>query len=158
VIGAGVTELATDGAGPFAACALADDAGRTAESAISAGMESRMGIESTTSVVSVAAAAADAVTLVCSTRREIAYPTPIIAAMTRPVSTSPRVNRTPAGADDIAQFGQTPMATGRCTPHVGQLTVGTRSPAMSYETNGAWQRGQRVAPTSALAPHAAQLV
>ncbi|MEK7239107.1 MAG: hypothetical protein AAB224_00835 [Gemmatimonadota bacterium] len=50
------------------------------------------------------------------------------------------------------------MAAGRCTPQTGQFTVGTRSPFTSYDTNGVWQRGQRVAPTSALAPHAPQFV
>jgi hypothetical protein len=50
------------------------------------------------------------------------------------------------------------MTTGRCTPHLGQFTVGTRSPFISYDTNGTWHRGQRVAPTSALAPQDAQFV
>ena len=37
----------------------------------------------------------------------------------------------------MRQFGQTPIATGRCTPQLGQLTVATRSLPNSYDTNGA---------------------
>ena len=81
-----------------------------------------------------------------------------IAAIPTLVNIRPRTSRRPDGAVDIRQFGQTPIATGRCTPQLGQLTVTTRSPPNSYDTNGAWHRGQRVAPTSAFAPHAVQFV
>lgn len=78
--------------------------------------------------------------------------------MVTPAMITPRVRRPRCGAVEVKQLGQTPMTTGRCTPHLGQFTVGTRSPFISYDTNGTWHRGQRVAPTSALAPQDAQFV
>jgi hypothetical protein len=77
------------------------------------------------------AVADDPVDAVPSTRREIAYPTAMSAAMATLASTRPRTRRRPDGAVDMRQFGHTPMATGRCTPQLGQLTVGTRSPLTS---------------------------
>ena len=109
-------------------------------------------------VLSAVVRAAPAPLSVPSARRDIRYPTAITATIPRAAMKRPRRRRAPAGAVEVMQFGQTPIATGRCTPQVGQFTVGTRSPERSYETKGAWQRGQRVAPTSALAPHALQLV
>jgi hypothetical protein len=90
--------------------------------------------------------------------RDTPYPMAMMVAITAPITMAPRVTWPRRGAEDIRQFGQTPMATGRCTPQLGQLSVGTRSAPLSYDTNGTWQRGQRVAPTNALAPHDAQFV
>jgi hypothetical protein len=69
-------------------------------------------------------------------RCEMKYPTATIAAMAMATRVRPRTRRAPAGAVDMRQFGQTPMATGRCTPQLGQFTVSTRSPPGSYDTKG----------------------
>jgi hypothetical protein len=70
------------------------------------------------------------------TRCEMKYPTATMAAMAMATRVRPRTRRAPAGAVDMRQFGQTPMATGRCTPQLGQLTVSTRSPPGAYDTKG----------------------
>ncbi len=61
----------------------------------------------------------------------------MITMIARPTNVRLRATRARAGPEEVRQLGQTPIATGRCTPQEGQLTVGTRLPCTSYDTNGA---------------------
>jgi hypothetical protein len=94
----------------------------------------------------------------CPIDRDTTYPTAMITAIARLDNMRMRVTRPRDDRVDVRQFGQAPMAAGRCTPQIGQFNTGTCLPVPSYDTNGAWQRGQRVAPTNALAPQALQFV
>ena len=64
-------------------------------------------------------------------RRDITYPATMITMIARPTNVRLRATRARAGPEEVRQLGQTPMATGRCTPQEGQLTVGTRLPSTS---------------------------
>jgi hypothetical protein len=111
--------------------AIEAGAARSDESAAINAVESIGEVASVGSPVSATLTAGIDADFIFSVRREIRYPTARIMAMPTPVSIRPRTSRRPDGAVDIRQFGQTPMATGRCTPQLGQLTVATRSPPNS---------------------------